>query len=290
MLANGIKQTSATTGTGNLVLAAVAGMPKFSDVFGLNAPFSYTLVDSNGLFIEAGIGYLSDATTLVRPRVTATFIGGAYNGASPSAANLAGTTTIIGTPHAATLESMLPTVDKVSASVARYVQSAGRNMNQTTVSLAALRVYYIPFLLKTGSPIVSLMLSVGTAAAAGSTARLGIYAMTENGYPGQLLATTGALDVATTGQKVGTLATPVNLPPGWYVVAVVSDGSPTVNAATTGGSNVMGGNPFGYTAALAIIDMRTENIATAALPTTANAATSALGSNTHNPIVYVGVL
>jgi hypothetical protein len=290
MLGNGIKQTTSTGGTGNLTLAAVTGYPKVSDAFPIGLPLSYVLLDSGGLFLEAGIGYLVDSVTLVRAKVCTTFVAGVYNATNPTPVTLAGTTTVDVSPHASTLESMLPTVDKVSASVARYIQSAGRNMNQTTVGLSTLRVYYIPFLLKAASPVISLMLSVGTAAVAGSTARLGIYAMTESGYPGQLLATTGALDVATTGQKVGTLATPLSLPPGWYVLAVVSDGSPTVTAATTGGSNMIGGNPFGYTGTLAIIDMRYESVASAVLPTNANPATTALASNTHNPVVYVGVL
>lgn len=294
MLANGIKQTSTTSGTGALTIANVTGSVPLAAAFAIGQLFAYSIYtggDSAPAFREAGLGYLSASNTLVRAKVSATFDGSTYNQSSPTATDFGGASvTIICTPHAGTLESMLPTVDKTSASVARYIQSAGRNMNQTSLALSPLRLYYMPFLLKTAAPIVSLMLSVGTAGAASTTARLGLYAMTENGYPGQLLATTGALDVSTTGQKVGTLATPLNLPPGWYVLAVVSDGGPSVNAATTGGSNMIGGNPFGYTTSLAIIDMRSENIASAVLPTVANATTSALGSNTHNPIVYVGVL
>lgn len=294
MLGNGIKQTTTTTGTGNLTLAAVTGYPKLADVVPLTFPVSYGLIDSSGLLIEEGIGHLADATTFVRATVTATYGGGVYSGgpvstSTPTAANLAGTTTLIVTPNAATIESMLPTIDKISSGVSRFVASSGRTMTTTTVTPSTLRVYYMPFLLKTAAEVISLMASVNTAGSAGTVARLGIYACTEGGYMGPLLVSTGDLDVSTTGQKVGTLSSPISLPAGWYFVAFVASGAVTVTAFTTGTGAMLGGNPFGFNSSLAPIDMRYETAAAAVLPTAPSQATTALTVNTHNPAVFLGV-
>lgn len=289
MLSNGIKQTTETTGTGNLTLVAGTGIPKFSDAFGLNIPFNYTLLNGSGLFVEAGIGHLSDATTLVRERISATFVGGIYNASNPSAANLSGTTTIVGTPHAATLESMLPTVDKTTVGINRYLMTAGRTSTVTNQNLAALRVYYVPFLLRTGTPITSLMANVTTAGVAGSVLRIGIYSCNESGYMGALLFSSGDLDGASTGTRSYSLPAPAFLPPGWYFVAIVCSAAISVTAQTTGAGTQLGGGPFGFNGSLAPIDMHYENVASAVLPVVANAVTTPLAQNTHNPVIYVGV-
>jgi hypothetical protein len=293
MLGNGIKQTSSSSGTGALTVAAVTGSVALTQAFAVGQPISYSIYtggDSAPVFREAGIGYLSAADTLVRAKVSATFDGTTYNPNNPTATDFGGASiAIICTPHAGTVESMLPTVDKTSSAVARFITSAGRTMNSTTVAPTTLRIFYAPFLLKTGAAVTSLMTNVTTAGAAGTVVRLGVYSCNENGYMGSLLASTGDIDVSSTGQKAGSLTTPVFLPAGWYYVAYVASAAVTVTALTTGVSNVLGGNPLGLNSANAMIDMRYETAASAVLPATASQSTTALPANTHNPAVYLGV-
>ena len=287
MLGNAVKQTTATTGTGALTLSTSAGSPAFSDAFVLNQLFAYSLLDSSGLLIETGLGYLSSTTVLVRAKISSTLVAGAYNKSNPTAATLAGTTTIIATPTASTLPSVLPTVDGQIAGLNRWVTSAGRTMGQSPQALSALTVYYLPIQIRTGAPVVSLSINVITAIAA-SVARAGIYSVNEKGYIGALLATTGDLDSTTTGIKTGTV-TQLALPPGDYWQAVVSSGGITVTSYTTNLTYILGGGPCGFSG-INVVEFRTETAATAVLPVTPSLTTS--GTNVaafHPPCVFIGV-
>lgn len=68
--ADRVKETSATTGTGDLTLAgAVTGFQTFNAAFGLNEVFAYCI--ENGAAWEVGNGYLTSSTTFVRDEVLA---------------------------------------------------------------------------------------------------------------------------------------------------------------------------------------------------------------------------
>lgn len=72
MFGNRIKETSTTTGTGNLTLAGAAtGYLSFTTVFGTNTSFGYCIALAGSAEWEVGIGYLSGGTTLVRDQVIA---------------------------------------------------------------------------------------------------------------------------------------------------------------------------------------------------------------------------
>lgn len=290
MLANGIKQTTTTTGTGNLTLTAVTGYPTLANAFAVNQPFSYVLLDANGLFKEAGIGYLSDATTLVRARVSATFSGSAYVKDAATAASLTGTTTVICTPHAASMEAMLPTVDGQSG-INRMVSPANRNLNVTPFPLVGLRLYYVPFLLRTGGVVTSLNANVTTAGAAGAVVRMGVYTCKADGYIGDLLATTADAATDSTGLKVGPLTAPAALPPGWYFAAIVGNVASTVTGFQSSTANIIGGSPLGFAAgSITAIEYRYETLVSAALPATASLTTTAINVGVaHVPAIFMGV-
>ena len=97
MLGNGIRCTTATTGTtGVLTLASVAGYPQVGDWFNDGDAVAYSAVDSTGAPLEEGFGvYTATGTTLTRTLITATYAAGVLtkNG-TIAAATLAGTTTI----------------------------------------------------------------------------------------------------------------------------------------------------------------------------------------------------
>jgi hypothetical protein len=68
--ADRVKETSATTGTGDMTLAgAVTGFQSFNDGVGQNVWFNYVIESQTPGSWEVGRGYLSGATTLVRSRV-----------------------------------------------------------------------------------------------------------------------------------------------------------------------------------------------------------------------------
>lgn len=64
-----VKDTSTTTGTGNVTLSGTAptGFRNFNDAFGVGPSFYYAIV--GGAEWEIGVGHLSGATTLVRDQV-----------------------------------------------------------------------------------------------------------------------------------------------------------------------------------------------------------------------------
>jgi len=67
-----VHETSATTGTGNLTVAAVNGRRRISDAFGTGATqsvFYYFVSSRDAAEWEYGTGHMSDANTLVRDAV-----------------------------------------------------------------------------------------------------------------------------------------------------------------------------------------------------------------------------
>lgn len=72
MFADRVKETTTTTGTGDITLAGAASQfQSFNSAFGTQKPFYYAIVGQSGTEWEVGVGYLSGSTTLVRQRVTA---------------------------------------------------------------------------------------------------------------------------------------------------------------------------------------------------------------------------
>lgn len=283
MLGNGIKQSTTTTGTGNLTLSLVSGFRPLSASFAVGQPFAYALLDSTGVLLESGIGELVSASEMVRARISST----AASEDAPSVVSLTGTTTVIATPNAATLETMAPTVDGQSAGVNRMVTTAHRNTAVTSQGMTTLRLSYVPFLLRNGGVVNALNINVGTAGAAGKVARLGLYACNEKGYPGTRLVSTADFAIDSTGMKINSV-TPTFLPPGWYFAASVSDGAPSIFMHTAGNAAI-GGSPFGYSTT-STIDFRYEILADTNLPSAASATTTAVANGAqHLPMVYVGV-
>lgn len=67
-----VKETSTTTGTGDITLAgAVTQFESFNTNYGTQVWFPYAIVGQSGSEWEVGFGFLSASTTLVRSEVTA---------------------------------------------------------------------------------------------------------------------------------------------------------------------------------------------------------------------------
>lgn len=285
MLANGVKQTTSTTGTGALTLAAVDGAPTVAQAVPVGFPVAYALIKA-GALVEAGIGYLSNATTFVRAKVHATMVGGVYNKANPGLANLTGTHDLILTPLASTLESMMPGVDPTAPN--RLLTSAARNFNTTAAGPGTGTAYYMPFLHRYGGRILSLAVNVTTVQPA-ATAQIGLYACLENGQPGPLIVKSTDLDLSVLGLRTFALAEPLSLPPGWYYTGYVgSNGSVRVTGYTSTLSNLIGPTPLGLNAALVPIEVRMEGLGSVVLPATPTPNSSGNAGGATLPLVYLG--
>jgi hypothetical protein len=71
-LANRVKETSTTTGTGTVTLAgAVAGYQTFTSAFATGTRVRYCIAGQTGTEWEVGIGTLASTTTLSRDTVEA---------------------------------------------------------------------------------------------------------------------------------------------------------------------------------------------------------------------------
>lgn len=78
LVADRVRETTTTTGTGNITLAgAASGFRTFASVIPLNVWTYYAIVSADGSAWEVGKGYLSDSTTLVRSEVYASTNAGA---------------------------------------------------------------------------------------------------------------------------------------------------------------------------------------------------------------------
>lgn len=71
LLADRVKDTTTTTGTGSLTVSGTAptGYQSFNTAFGTDVRFYYAISSSGGSEWEVGIGYLSASTTLVRETI-----------------------------------------------------------------------------------------------------------------------------------------------------------------------------------------------------------------------------
>ena len=69
-LADRVRETTSTTGTGNITLSgASTGFETFDVNFAINQEFSYCIQNDSGSEWEIGSGYLTGSTTLVRDQV-----------------------------------------------------------------------------------------------------------------------------------------------------------------------------------------------------------------------------
>lgn len=106
MFSDRVKETTTTTGSGNITLAgAVSGFVSFNDAFGVDPLFYYAIVGTTEW--EVGTGFLSASTTLVRDRIHASSNGGAAVSFSAGTKNVFCTIPDEFIDHVATIGQML---------------------------------------------------------------------------------------------------------------------------------------------------------------------------------------
>jgi hypothetical protein len=261
MLGYGIKETTATTGTGTLTLSSVANYPRFSNAFIDGDLCCYSLLDSNGAPLECGVGTYTATNTLARTYPLVTYTGGTYDNTDPTALSLSGTTTVIctGAP-----QSGFPFLPGIGTAAGQKI-TAGQNPNTagTSSTFVALTLYVIAHQVNVARPITAIRFRIAAAAAAGKIIRVGLYRVGTDGVLGTLLQTSGDIAADTTGIKSYTLGAATTYPPGWYGVAAISDGAPQLNASSITG---VGSSPFGADANNIMNSYITTTAASAVLP------------------------
>lgn len=242
MIGNWIRQTTTTTGTGDLTLASVSGYPTFDGELGQGARFEYAILDdSTGAPLETGIGYLSGSTTLVRERVQATMVSGTYNDINPTAVSLAaGTKRVIAVHEAG---SNYPGMRNLQGSFgARIVIPEGMQLSGGSNKTLTANVPFASCLRWPGGMRISQLVAlIGTAAGTGSDRmQLGIYAQAADGGVGPLICRTGDILPNSSGLKTASLSSGSNLrlPPGWYWFVICCSAAAVVGSYAAGGANV----------------------------------------------------
>ena len=201
MLANGVKETTATTGTGTVTLTAVTGRPRFSSEFAVGELVAYGI--NNGDNWEWGIGTVGATNTLARTLPTATYVSGVYDNTAPPAITLAGTSDVICTNHAGVAMG-----GYITNKSNYFIPGSSTCRGLLSSSQTAARQIFCPFI-PPRTIYVNLIGCNVTTAVAGSTVSVGIYAnviISGNDKPGVLLASASALDSTTTGLKTGVIA------------------------------------------------------------------------------------
>lgn len=258
MLGNFIRQTTTTTGTGDLTLSSVSGFATFNDLFSTTQRFRYAILnDSDGSPIEIGFGHLSASTTLVRDYVIASLVSGTYTregGASGQVTLASGTKRVIcvADDSAVVLNPMRAFARQHGTANSRVITPSNYlTQSSGALSITALngRLYVWPIFIWERGPIDALTIRMSNT---GANLDMAIYRTDESGLPGALVA--GATSVASASGAVFGSFTAVKLTPGWYYAAVGGDSgasglscySGTLNGDSMGRSDVVNQTPLCY--------------------------------------------
>ena len=232
MLANWVKETTATTGTGAISLGgAVAGHIAFSDAFRDGDAVYYSVEDGNNR--EIGIGTMSAGTpwTLTRTTVLETLVNGVFTRGAASPISLSGSAVVM----VAVATEHLKVLPRRSGDAIEYLDESLLKSTGQLVCVAD-EMWMVPVYLRFGVLVDDFRVAqLAVAATIGTKMRLGMYAVDAQGYPTRLIAEGGDIDTTTTGFAKGSpLTTPVEIPPGYYFIALLADGDPTVLTIKTG--------------------------------------------------------
>lgn len=236
MLANRVKETSVTAGAGSLTLAGAAtGFQTFNNAKGLNSRFSYWVVDTTAGAWETGIGYLSDATTLVRETVLDNSAGTllALNFSSNSKE------VFVGSQSKMQERRMLPVVSGQPFGSQGTIGGSGGSTNMSTDNM-----FYVPFIIEHGGRVKGIGCNITAAGDVGSKLRLGLYSC-DTGGPISLLMESGDLDAGTTGFKQFSFS-PTHLPESQYLVGLAHNSVAAVTYRALATGNPILGLDTGY--------------------------------------------
>lgn len=227
MLANWVKETTATTGAGAISLGgATAGHIAFSSAFVTGERVIYAIEDGNNR--EIGIGTLTSGSpwTLARTNVFETLVAGVYSNTAPPPITLSGAATVGVAAASQNLMSRLlaapvyPGGVWLPPNIAQHNKGTGKGGGEYSASAG--RITLLPVTFRNPVRIAEIGAEI-TVISAGGNFRVGLYASLHTGAPGALLADSGNLSTGATGLVMGTLAQPLYLPAGRYYTANAVD-------------------------------------------------------------------
>lgn len=236
MLANGVKETTATTGTGTVTLSAVTGFPRFAQVLGVGQFVDYAI--KSGENWEWGVGRLAAGNTLERSAVTAKFESGTYTKNPATRLPLAGTSDVFCTAHADTngIGAGGGSLDRTKATVlsAHMVKLSGNPDTSGYTPFGANRLTWFPFVWPSGIDRFAAGVRLSIYTAGGTKMRIAIVEPGDPVTTSRIIAQTGDIPTSTSGIKTATFAAPVPMPLARYYIGVLCDGTPNILAAHAG--------------------------------------------------------
>jgi hypothetical protein len=268
MLANRVKETTATTGSGSFTTAgAVAGFQSFNAAYGTFRRFTFWAVNDTDDEWEQAVGYLSDSTTLVRETIQS----------SSNSGSVVTFTTAPALFSSVSESNVAPTLGVLPSNT--LLCSAHFLSNTTSFALDADRVYYVPFLWLGTQAFDAIGIKINSLVSL--TFRLGLYE-NNKGDVGNLIVQTGTLNDSA-GTFVSGSVTSQKLPVGWYFSAVVSDGAINTKTVPTDDFtlSILGTKEFGSTGPNWAFYKDTGSAGSVVLPSTANS--KSLISDTNLP-------
>lgn len=229
MLSNWVAETSTTTGSGASITlaAALAGRLRFGAVLTNNEPVPYHLVTGNG-DRESGIAIYNN-NTLTRVMLSEQIVSGVAVAAPTTMLALTGTTVIMLGGQLETSEIKPPPPIRHAAN-STWLSPSNYSSTVSSQAVPANELTWAPYLINAPVRIDQIRLTVVTAGAAGSVARIAIDSYAAPGASSTRLYETAAIDIATTGTKVETIASPLTLRAGWYWVGYIASAAHNVRA------------------------------------------------------------
>jgi hypothetical protein len=241
MIRDRVQETTSSTGAGNLtLLGAIANYISFDTAFGSDHRFIYWIVDNTNNVWETGVGYLQNATTLIRERV--------HDNSSDTTSPLdleVGLKAVFCAPNAAT--EFASTYQCHDHALREWVFGIG-NTEPSTYFFAQEVPYFFPFYLTIGGLYSGIGLEVTAASTLGSM-NTGIYSLV-SGRPDKRLAETGSFSTTTTGVKSNSFSGGnILLSPGWYYTALIEDVLAGATLRACQSDSISGNAPMGHSSA-----------------------------------------
>ena len=233
-IANWVKETTATTGTGTITLSGAVdnAHTTFASQIDDGIYVNYTIEDGDDR--ENAVGLYS-AGTLTRFQIRETIVSGVLDKTAPTALNLSGSATVAIVPSA-TNTFQLPVVDNRAS---RYLFSAFQSIqivaSGSTSILVEDRLYIMPYTIPRRAKLAGLGIrEIVTASTSGVVGRVGLYAEGIEGKPGKLIAEpVSVFDMGTTGlNKWNSFEANIELRAGNYYIGILTDSNAKIRALT----------------------------------------------------------
>ena len=236
MLANGVKETTTTTGTGTVSLAAVAGFPRFSQVLGVGTFVDYAIKSGDGW--EWGVGRLAAGNMLERTVVTAKYESGTYSKSPATGLALSGTSEVFCAIHSDTdgIGRGGGSLSRTKSTVlsAHLVKLNSNPEGAGYTPSAANRLMWFPFLWPAGIDRFATGVRLSLYSGSGTKMRVAIIEPGDPVTASRIIAQTGDIPSGTSGIKTATFAAPVPMPLARYYLGVLCDGTPNILAGHAG--------------------------------------------------------